>query len=152
LIFKITELHIEIKLTMDIPSVVLQFRLTTAHLRCAFKKRWRLCCLACFAFRRSGGSWGSSPEPMGGCSSWRESPTRGDLRGAIPPLIYFGVDPPFDPFPFHKSKTSRCGRQNASPAKMIIPQKIPLTNAPFGGILIITEYVRAKIAARELCR
>ena len=37
MIFWITEVHGEIRLTIDIPSSVLQFRLYTAHRRCAFK-------------------------------------------------------------------------------------------------------------------
>ena len=38
------------------------------------------------------------------------------------------------------------------PTKTPSPSNFPLTNALFGFILITTEYVRAKFAARELCR
>ena len=53
---------------------------------------------------------------------------------------------------FVKSKPCVAGAYGMRPTKTQSPSISPLTKIPFGFILTVTEYVRAKFAARELCR
>ena len=79
---------------------------------------------------RSGGL-GDRPESMRGC--------KGEPCETGSPLIIIHLVKP---------KPYNAGDKTKTPS----PSNSPLTNAPFGFILITTEYVRAKFAARELCR
>ena len=88
---------------MDIPSDVLQFRLSTAHRRCAFKNQG--------VFVRYNSKIHIVPGASGIPPS-HEGLQRGDLRS----------DLPFDYYSFRKTKSVQCGRQD----KDSNPIKFPL--------------------------